>query len=141
MSFNDNQFWKACVKRKQVKSSIKRKHDISTQRPLELIHLDLFGPIETKSIGGKRYGLVIVDDFTIWTWINFLKHKDESLKFLCKIFKQVQNVYCSHYVINNGEFENEIFLAFCENHGIDHNFSTPRIPQQNAFVERKNRSL
>jgi len=64
MSFNDYLSCEACVKGKQVKSSLKSKNDKSTQKPLELIHLDLFGPTRTRSIGGKIYGLVIVDDFT-----------------------------------------------------------------------------
>jgi len=60
------------VKGKQVKSYFKRKqNDISTQRPLEFIHLDHFGPTRTESISGKMYGLVILDDYTTWTWVKF----------------------------------------------------------------------
>jgi len=84
MSFNDNLLCETCVKGKQVKNLFKNKNDISTQKYLELVHLDLFGPTRTESIGGKRYGVVIVDDFTRWTWVKFLKPKDEPYKVLLK---------------------------------------------------------
>lgn len=54
--------------------SFKTKHNIFTQRPLELIHLYLSGPTGTESIRVKRYSIVIVDDFTRWTWVKFLSH-------------------------------------------------------------------
>ncbi|MCI09587.1 serine/threonine protein kinase SRPK1, partial [Trifolium medium] len=38
-------------------------------RPLELLHIDLFGPVSTASINGKKYGFVIVDDYSRWTWL------------------------------------------------------------------------
>ena len=145
MSFKDNLLCESCVKGKQVKSSFKSKDEVSTQRPLELIHLDLFGPTRTASISGKRYGLVIVDDYSRWTWVNFLNHKDESFKVFCKFLNQVQNEKGISIIAirsdHGREFENENFRVFCENNGINHNFSTSRTPQQNGIVERKNRSL
>jgi len=90
MSLNENLLCEACVKAKQLKSSFKSKNNISTQRPLELIHLEHFGPTRIEYISGKRYCLVMKDDFTRWTWVKFLKHKDESFKVLCNLFKQIQ---------------------------------------------------
>nr|XP_029151592.1 uncharacterized protein LOC114925959 [Arachis hypogaea] len=52
----------ACQMGKQIKTSFKPKKDVSTKKPLELLHLDLFGPTRTQSLGGKSYGMVIVDD-------------------------------------------------------------------------------
>jgi hypothetical protein len=54
----------SCQKGKIVKSSFKNKNIVSTTRPLELLHIDLFGPVSTASINGKKYGLVIVDDYS-----------------------------------------------------------------------------
>jgi len=68
----------ACQKGKIVKSSFKSKDIISTSRPLELLHIDLFGPVSTASIYGSKYGLVIVDDYSRWSWVKFLKSKDDS---------------------------------------------------------------
>jgi hypothetical protein len=51
---------------------------MTTSRPLELLHMDLFGPIAYLSIGGSKYGLVIVDDFSRFTWVFFLQDKLET---------------------------------------------------------------
>ena len=68
-----------CQFGKQVKNSFKSKNLISTSRPLELLHVDLFGPMDVLSMGGKSYGFVIVDDYARFTWVYFLAHKDEAL--------------------------------------------------------------
>src|ERR1044072_8308269 len=135
----------ACQKGKQTKSSFKPKHIVSTERPLQLLHMDLFGPSRTKSMGGNLYALVIVDDFSRFTWTLFLAHKNDAFHSFIKFAKLDQNekslkivsIRCDH----GGEFQNDEFELFCEDHGINHNFSSPRTPQQNGVVERKNRSL
>ena len=53
----------ACQKGKIVKTSFKSKNIVSTSKPLELLHIDLFGQVSVASIRGKKYGLVIVDDY------------------------------------------------------------------------------
>ena len=57
----------SCVKRKHQKSSFQRKNLISTTRPLELLHMNLFGPSSTLSLGGKTYCFVIIDDYSRFT--------------------------------------------------------------------------
>ena len=54
------------------------KNKICYACPLELLHLDLFGPTRTTSLGEKRYGLVIIDDYSRYTWVLFLAHKDKT---------------------------------------------------------------
>jgi len=89
--------------------------------------------------------LVIVDDYSRWSWVKFLKSKDDSYDVFSKFCIQIQSekelkilkVRSDH----GGEFENEPFEIFCEKHGIIYEFSSPRTPQQNGVVERKNRSL
>ena len=59
---------------------------LSTNEPLELLHMDLMGPMQTKSLGGKRYIFVCVDDFFRFTWTYFLREKSETydkFKMLC----------------------------------------------------------
>jgi hypothetical protein len=51
---------------------------MTTSRPLELLHMDLFGPVAYLSIGGSKYGLVIVDDFSRFTWVFFLQDKSAN---------------------------------------------------------------
>jgi len=67
----------ACQKGKVVKTSFKSKDIVSTSRPLGLLHIDLFGPVSTASIYGSKYGLVTVDDYSRWSWVKFLKSKDD----------------------------------------------------------------
>ena len=135
----------ACVKGKHQKSSFQSKNLISTTRPLELLHMDLFGPSNTLSLGGKAYCFVIVDDYSRFTWVFFLSHKNEAFHIFALYSKKVQNE--KGYTITSirsdrgGEFSCEPFESYCEEHGILHNFSAPRTPQQNGVVERKNRTL
>jgi hypothetical protein len=63
---------------KQVGSTHHNKNVMTTSRPLELLHMDLFGPVAYLSIGGSKYGLVIVDDFSRFTWLFFLQDKIET---------------------------------------------------------------
>ena len=135
----------ACQKGKQTKSSFKSKNVVSTTRPLQLLHMDLFGPSRTKSFGGNVYALVIVDDFSRYSWTLFLVQKSDAFKAFKKYAKQIQNEKSLKIVSirsdHGGEFQNAQFEEFCEEHGISHNFSAPRTPQQNGVVERKNRFL
>ena len=68
---------------KQIKSYFHNKNIVSITRPLKLLHIDLFELTRTASLDSKKYGLVIVDDFSRFTWIIFLVHKDEA----CEAFK------------------------------------------------------
>jgi transposase InsO family protein len=115
----------ACQAGKQVGSTHHSKNVMTTSRPLELLHMDLFGPIAYLSIGGSKYGLVIVDDFSRFTWIFFLQDKSETQGTLKRFLRRAQN-------------EVEEYL---EEEGIKHEFSAPYTPQQNGVVERKNRTL
>ena len=71
-------FVKLSIKGKQVKSCFKAKNVVSSSWFLQLIQFDLFGPTMTAFLSECKYGLVIVDDYTRWTWVRFLTHKDES---------------------------------------------------------------
>ena len=68
----------ACQKGKERKASFKSKTESSIDEPLQLLHMDLFGPVNIMSISKKRYCLVIVDDFTRFSWTFFLHSKDEA---------------------------------------------------------------
>ena len=69
----------ACQICKQVKIFFKSKNHISIEKPLKLLHIDLFRPTRVRNINGNRYVFVIMDDFTRYTWILFLKSKDETI--------------------------------------------------------------
>ena len=107
--------------------------------------MDLFRPSRTVSLGGKHYAFVIVDDFSRFTWVLFLTYKDDVLKDFTSFCKKVQNE--KGYTITSirsdhgSDFDNHVLESFCNEYGFEHNFSSPRIPQQNGVVERKNRTL
>ncbi|KEH29282.1 hypothetical protein MTR_4g033045 [Medicago truncatula] len=62
LQYHSDALCRACQKGKSVKTTFKPKNIVSTSRPLELLHIDLFGPVSIASINGKMYGLVVVDD-------------------------------------------------------------------------------
>ena len=97
LKFEKNKVCEACQKGKQTKTSFKQKQFVSTTRPFEMLHMDLFGPSRTMSIGGNYYGLVIVDDFFRYTWTLFLVTKDEAFSAFKKLAKIVQNEKKLHY--------------------------------------------
>nr|GEU68552.1 retrovirus-related Pol polyprotein from transposon TNT 1-94 [Tanacetum cinerariifolium] len=78
--------------------------------------MDLCGPMSVESVNGKKYILVIVDDYSRFTWVKCLRSKDEALDFIIKFLKMIQV-------------------------GISHETSVSRSPQQNGVVERRNRTL
>jgi len=71
--------------------SFKPKKVVSTSKPLELLHLDLFGPSRTRSLDGNYYGFVIVDDFSRFTWTLFLSRKDDTFDAFIKFANKIQN--------------------------------------------------
>ena len=127
------------------KISFKSKNHISTLKPLQLLHIDLFGPSRYASLSGKYYAFVIVDDFSIYTWVLFLANKDNALdtfKVFCKKIQNEKGYGIACIRSDHGrEFENHGFETFCNNFGNVHQFSSPRTLQQNRVVERKNRSI
>src|SRR5262249_2064672 len=139
LDFQKDKICQACQQGKQTKNSFKSKDAISTSRPLELLHIDLFGPTQTLSLGGKKYTLVIVDDFTRFTWTFFFASKEENNNIFFRYCKKVQNEKGLSIVTirsdHGGEFENFEMNDFCEKLGIEHTFSAPRTPQQNGVAE------
>jgi len=90
IKFEKDKIGTACQKGKQVRSSFHSKNILSTSKPLELLHMDLFGPSRIKSYGGNYYALVIVDDYSRFTWTFFLTLKSEAFKAFKKFAKLVQ---------------------------------------------------
>ena len=121
------------------------KNIMTTRRPFEMLHMDLFGPIAYISIGGNKYGLVIVDDYSRFTWVFFLHDKGETQGVLKKFLKRAQNEFSLKVKKirsdNGSEFKNTQVDSFLDEEGIKHEFSAPYAPQQNGVAERKNRTL
>ncbi|GJR54010.1 retrovirus-related pol polyprotein from transposon TNT 1-94 [Tanacetum coccineum] len=135
----------ACKRGKSKKASHPLKLVPSDHSKLELLHMDLCGPMRVASINGKKYILVIVDDYSRYTWVYFLHSKDETPEIIKKFIAQAQLNYkakvCKIRTDNGTEFKNATLKAHYEKLGIMQQFSTARTPQQNGVVERRNRTL
>nr|GFA81850.1 hypothetical protein [Tanacetum cinerariifolium] len=190
----------ACAMGKSTKKTHKPKSEDTNQEKLYLLHMDLCGPMRVGSVNGKKYILVIVDDYSRFTWVKFLRSKDETPMFIIKFLKMIQvwlNVFVrpmrvksvngKKYVLvivddysrftwvkfmpskdetpmfiirflkmiqvrlnvpvrrirtdNGTEFVNQTLRDYYEEVGISHETLVALSPQQNGFVERRNRTL
>ncbi|KAJ9566851.1 hypothetical protein OSB04_002817 [Centaurea solstitialis] len=145
LKFTKEQLCSACEMGKIKKSSHKLKVEHNTSKPLQLLHMDLCRPMRVQSINGRKYVLVIVDDFSRYTWVNFLRSKDGASDIIISFIRNVQvRLQLPVQVIrtdNGTEFKNRKLDSFLDSVSITHTFSAARTPQQNGVVERKNRTL
>ena len=120
----------------------KYKHVNTNMEPLKLIHIDLFGLVNVPSLARKRYTLVMVDNYSRYTWVKFQETRDEATQEIVDIVKvldRTPNAKVRFLRSDNGtEFKNSRLEGFCKDGGI---VSTARTPQKNGVVERRNRTL
>ncbi|MDQ9786262.1 DDE-type integrase/transposase/recombinase, partial [Serratia marcescens] len=130
MSFSKDKICSACQLGKQTRASFQSKGNIQSNRLFELIHMDLFGPIPIISLAGSRHCLVVIDDYSRFTWVVPLKSKDETQKQLIKLIKQVQTEKDLKLVKirsdRGTEFLNQTISSFLEESGIRHETSSAR---------------
>ncbi|GKC88227.1 retrovirus-related pol polyprotein from transposon TNT 1-94 [Tanacetum coccineum] len=145
LKFEKDHLCSACAMGKSKKQSHKPKSEDTNQEKLYLLHMDLCGPMRVASVNGKKYILVIVDDYSRFTWVKFLASKDEAPDFIIKFLKMIQvrlNATVRNIRTDNGtEFVNQTLRDYYEQVGISHETSVARTPQQNGVVERRNRTL
>nr|GEW50291.1 hypothetical protein [Tanacetum cinerariifolium] len=116
LKFVKDHLCSSCELGKAKRKSFQTKIIPSSKRRLQLLHMDLCGPMRVASINGKRYVLVIVDDYSRYTWTHFLRSNDETP-------------------------ENQSLHAYFAAEGILHQMSVARTPEQNGVVERRNQTL
>ncbi|KAJ0955343.1 putative RNA-directed DNA polymerase [Helianthus annuus] len=135
----------SCQKGKQTKKKHPTKKINTVAVPLERLHMDLFGPLKHKSIRNDQYCLVIIDDYSRFSWVAFMAHKSETFGIIKNLIIQIENLYklkVRRIRSDNGtEFKNHAMAEFCTSKGILHEFSAAYTPQQNGVAERKNRTL
>src|SRR3954463_13121896 len=93
LKFDKNHLYSVCEAGKLTKKHHPAKPIMTTTRPLDLLHLDLFGPQNYASLGGKKYGLIIVDDFSRFTWVLFLDDKRKVVDIFKTFAKRGQTKY------------------------------------------------
>nr|GFC77598.1 putative ribonuclease H-like domain-containing protein [Tanacetum cinerariifolium] len=135
----------SCEQRKSKKASHTPKPVQNSRQRLHLLHMDSCGPMRISSINGKRYVLVIVDDYSRYTWVQFHRSKDEAPEVIKTFLKRITVLLQSPVIIiradNGTEFKNQVLKEYFDSVGIFHHVSSIRTPQQNEVVERRNRSL
>ena len=145
LSRMSNVVYGPCQLGKQMKVKHLGTQTSTTSRPLELLHLDLMCLIGTESLNGKRYIMVMVDDYTRYTWVILLQSKSDAPKHMEVLCTRLQNENSLKiYWVRSGhgkEFKNSYMESFCTRSGISQEFSAPITPQQNDVVERKNRVI
>nr|KAJ0209273.1 hypothetical protein LSAT_V11C400206350 [Lactuca sativa] len=108
----------ACEQGKQTKSSFKPKSCSSISVPLLLLHMDLFGPIPVCYLGGNKYTLVIVDEFTRFTWVVFLKKKSHAAQEIISLIRKnetLTGLKVKQLKSDHGtEFRNSTLEEFCD---------------------------
>ena len=107
--------------------------------------MDLFGPTRTISLGEKKYNLVIIDDYSRYTWVMFLAHKDEDLTIFQKFYKKVANEKNITILVirsdHGTKFEINQFDKFCCDHGISHNFLATQDTTIKWYSRKKEQDL
>nr|GEW10084.1 retrovirus-related Pol polyprotein from transposon TNT 1-94 [Tanacetum cinerariifolium] len=128
LKYVKDQLCSSCELSKAKRSSFKSKAVPSSKGRLNLLHMDLCGPIRVASINGKKYIMVIVDDYSRYTWTLFLHSKDETPEVLKDLLTMIQrNLQALVITVrtNSGtEFLNKTLNAFFKEEGIEHQTST-----------------
>nr|GEX36435.1 putative ribonuclease H-like domain-containing protein [Tanacetum cinerariifolium] len=143
--FSVDHLCSSCELGKAKRKSFHTKITPSSKRRLQLLHMDLCGPMRVASINGKKYVLVIVDDYSRYTWTHFLRSKDETPEVLIDFLKLVQRgLHAQVRIVQTDKgtkFLNKTLHAYFASEGILHQTSVARTPEQNGVVERRNRTL
>ncbi|GJV70758.1 putative ribonuclease H-like domain-containing protein [Tanacetum coccineum] len=124
---------------------VKRESIQTISQPLQMLHMDLFGPTSVRIINHKTYCLVVTDDFSRFSWVFFLATKDETSGILQTFITGIEN-QINHTVkiirCDNGtEFNNNDMNQFYGMKWIKREFNVSRTPQKNRVAERKNKTL
>ncbi|GJW94586.1 retrovirus-related pol polyprotein from transposon TNT 1-94 [Tanacetum coccineum] len=118
LKFEKNHICSTCQLGKSKKYTHKPKFENTIMEVLHTLHMDLYGLMRVQSINEKKYILVIVDDYSRFTWVKFLRSKDETPEFVIKFLKQIQvglNKTVRYIRIDNGtEFVNQVLTKFYE---------------------------
>ncbi|WVZ52009.1 LOW QUALITY PROTEIN: hypothetical protein U9M48_003105 [Paspalum notatum var. saurae] len=132
-----------CRHGKMVAASHTHASQVMTSYPGELLHMDTVGPARVASVSGKWYVLVVVDDFSRFSWVFFMEFKDEAFGFdlVLRLRNESHKAMRAIHSDNGREFRNSRFENFCRDIGLEHQFSSPYTPPQNGVVECKNCTL
>jgi transposase InsO family protein len=122
-----------CRHGKMITTSYSPVNTVMTEHPGQLLHMDTVGPSRVRSMGGKWYVLVIVDDYSRYSWVFLLESKDQVFEHFRLLALRLNNEHpnCLKAIRSDNwtEFRNTSFDEFWLEHGIDQQFSTSYVPQ------------
>ncbi|UYV81349.1 hypothetical protein LAZ67_20000875 [Cordylochernes scorpioides] len=134
-----------CIQAKHPRTPFKPVLYPQSTRPLDLIHIDLIGPIQEESIGGAKYVLTLVDDFSRKIFVEFLSSKLETFDIIRSFIEEIEKrkeIKVKQLRSDNGkEFTNNQMTQYLKGKGIKHQLTNVYTPQQNGISERYNRTL
>ncbi|UYV75180.1 hypothetical protein LAZ67_12002775 [Cordylochernes scorpioides] len=134
-----------CIQAKHPRTPFKPVLYPQSTRPLDLIHIDLIGPIQEESIGGAKYVLTLVDDFSRKIFVEFLSSKLETFDIIRSFIEEIEKekeIKVKQLRSDNGkEFTNHQMIQYLKGKGIKHQLTNVYTPQQNGISERYNRTL
>ena len=134
-----------CAEGKHHKNHFPTSGSKRTKEPLDLVHSDVCGKVNAKSLGGAEYFLMFIDDFTHYTWVYVLKKKSDVFKCFIVWKALVEN--CSGkklkilHIDSGGEYVSSEFDDYLKSEGIRHERTIPKTPEQNGISERMNRTV
>ncbi|GJT60910.1 retrovirus-related pol polyprotein from transposon TNT 1-94 [Tanacetum coccineum] len=135
----------SCEQGKSKRASHPPKPVPNSKERLHLLHMDLCGPMRIASINGKQYVLVFMDDYSRYTWVVFLRSKDEAPEEIKNFLKRITILLQALVIIvrtdNGTKFKNQVLQEYFKSVGITHQASSIRTTQQNGVVERRNHTL
>ncbi|GJX81552.1 integrase, catalytic region, zinc finger, CCHC-type containing protein [Tanacetum coccineum] len=145
LKFEKDHLCSACAMGENKKKPHKPKCENTNQEKFYLLHMDLCGPMRVASVNEKKYILVIVDDYSRFTWVKCLRSKDEALDFIIKFLTMIQVRLKAPVrrirTDNETEFVNQTLYEYYEKVGIFHETFVACSPHQNGVIERRNRTL
>ena len=141
----DLNFCETCIKGKHKKSVFPTSGGTRAAEPLDLVHSDVCGKMNARSLGGAEYFLTFIDDRTHYTWVYVLKRKDEVfgcfLRWKALVEKSSGRKLKAIRTDNSGEYTSTMFEDYLKSEGIRHERTIPKTPEQNGVAERMNRTL
>jgi hypothetical protein len=145
LSFSNFSVCEHCQYAKQTKSVHQNSNSDSSTQPLDLVHIDVCGPMSVRSLGGVVYFVTFIDHATRKVWVYPIKERGDVYSIFRKWLPSIEakkgiKVKALRYD-NGGEYTSNEFRDFCESRSILREFTTPYTPVQNGVAERMHRTI